>query len=227
MVFLGQGPTGPIPTARPPYLSSPRTLPAASPGPGLGCPAASRRVGPGRHPDLGPLPLRLSLAPQARIPFTSASLAAGLSGFSRANCLLGREKPGLPVLWRGETWGRCWTGQGHRATSRCLAVAIPSRLRSSGGGALRVPALPQGAPMAGGGIFPRAGARQSKGLAMVRTTSPNLLFGPLPPAVSCLHCDADLRPPFVPEEEGSPWPLQPRPFLCVTLSEKWRDCAVS
>lgn len=180
LVFLGQEPAGPIPTARPRLLSLPRTRPAATLGLGLRCRAVKRRRVLERQPGLGPLPLTQSRTRQSRIPEHICQSGCWPVGLLRASCLLWGENPALPVFWPGETCGGCWTGRGRRATSRCLTVAIRSWVRSGGGGASWISALPQGAPMAGGGILPRVSARQSKGLAMVssRTTRPNSLFYP-------------------------------------------------
>lgn len=234
LVFLGQEPAGPIPTARPHLLSLPRTRPAATLGLGLRCLVVKRRRVPERQPDLGPLPLTQSRTRQSRIPKHICQSGCWPVGLWRASCLLRGENPSVPVFWPGETCGGCWTGRGRRATSRCLTVAIPSWVRSGGGGARRISARPQGAAMAGGGILPRASARQSKGLAMVssRATRPNSLFcsphththAHLPPPPPALLRGADLRPPLASGDEGAPWLLPPPP-LFVPLSRE--VCAAS
>lgn len=133
LVFLGQEPAGPIPTARPHLLSLPRTRPAATLGLGLRCLVVKRRRVPERQPDLGPLPLTQSRTRQSRIPKHICQSGCWPVGLWRASCLLRGENPSVPVFWPGEMCGGCWTGRGRRATSRCLTVAIPSWVRSGGG----------------------------------------------------------------------------------------------
>lgn len=138
----------------------------------------------------GPLPAHPvphASAPHPRAHLPVWPLACG--AFSSELSLGGGGRNPNSVFWPGQTWDRCWTGRGHRATSRCPAVAIPSQVRGGGGGARRVSALPQSAPIAGGGILPRLSARQSKGLTKVslRTMRLNSLFGPLPTTASFIE----------------------------------------
>lgn len=137
LVFLGQEPAGPIPTARPHLLSLPCTRPAATLGLGLRCPAVKRRRVPERQPGLGPLPLTQSRTRQSRIPEHICQSGCWPVG------LLGGENPSLPVFWPRETCGGCWTGLGRRATSRFLTVANPSWVRSGGGEPAGSPPCPK------------------------------------------------------------------------------------
>lgn len=130
----------PIPTPRLPLRSLPRTrrLPPLAPdspsrpGGGAECRGATWVWAPS--------PLPLSRTRQARILVHICQ--SGCWGFPE-RLVLWEEKPMLPVLWPGETLDRCWTGRESRTTSCCLAVAIPSRVRGSGGGARRSQFCPQ------------------------------------------------------------------------------------
>lgn len=93
LVFLGQEPAGPIPTARPHLLSLPRTRPAATLGLGLRCLVVKRRRVPERQPDLGPLPLTQSRTRQSRIPKHICQSGCWPVGLWRASCLLRGENP--------------------------------------------------------------------------------------------------------------------------------------
>lgn len=167
-------------------LSTLHPRPVASPGSGLRYQAERRRGALARHAGLGPLPLPLSRTRQARTPAPVWPLACGAFPSKYA---LGREREvRAPVIWPGEKWGRCWTGRGHRTTSRCRGFVVPSEERGGGGGARGASPCPREPQRLEVEFPPGVGVRQSKGVTMVspRTTRPNSLFSLLPSAASCL-----------------------------------------
>lgn len=132
----------------------------------------------------------------------------------------GRRKAQAPCPVAGRNEDRCGTGRESRATSCCLAIAIPSRLScgGGGGGGRRSQSCPQVPPWLEVGFSPGwALANPRHPQWCPRTTRPNSLFGPLLPLASCPHCGADLGPPFDPKREKARWPLPLCSLLCAII----------
>lgn len=159
---------GPVPTARPPLTK----LSAHSPGcPRLGpqTPLPSREqarsagapLGSG-SPPIAPAARLSGSHPRLHLPFWP--LACG--GFPERVCPLGKREDRTPCLLAEGNVGQVLDRTGHRATSRCLAVAILSWVRNRGGGApAGSPPCPRAPRWLEVRFSPRAGACQTKGLA--------------------------------------------------------------
>lgn len=127
MVFLGQGPAGPIPTARPTLLSLPCTRLASSLGLGLRCPIGKSPREPERQLCLGPYPLTLSRTRQPRIPEHICQSGLWPVGLSRASCLWGGKETRTPSFGRDKRGTDA--GQGGGTAPLPAARRSPSRPR--------------------------------------------------------------------------------------------------
>lgn len=174
---------------------------------------------PGRHSGRGPPVARFSGShPRLHLPFWP--LACG--GFPERVCPLGKREARTPCPLAEGNVGQVLDRTEHRATSRCLAVAILSWVRNRGGGApAGSPPCPRAPRWLEVRFSPRAGACQTKRLAngvpRGHASQPFYSLRSRPPSVAFAETES---------RKGLLGRCGCDPSFVSRYPKRWRDCAV-